>query len=88
MTIAAGWHVYIVRCADQTLYTGIAVDVQARIRQHNAGSGAKYTRGRRPVVLVYCETVADRSAAQAREWQLKRLPAAAKRRLIDAAANS
>ena len=43
------WHVYIVRCADGSLYTGVAIDVRARIATHNAGQGAKYTRGRRPV---------------------------------------
>lgn len=77
------WHVYIVRCADQTLYTGVARDLDARITQHNAGRGAKYTRGRGPVELVYCERVADRSAALRREIQIKRLEAAAKRKLID-----
>lgn len=73
------WHVYIVRCADQTLYTGIARDLCQRIAQHNAGTGAAYTRARRPVTLVHQEPVPDRSAALRREAAIKRLPVAAKR---------
>jgi len=76
------WHVYIVRCADRTLYTGIATDVDARVAQHNAGRGAKYTRGRGPVELVYHERVADRSTALRRELAIKRLEPVAKRKLI------
>ena len=75
------WSVYIVQCADQTLYTGIAKDIIQRLAQHNAGSGAAYTRGRRPVVLVYQEPASDRSAALRREAAIKRLPVAAKRAL-------
>lgn len=77
-----GWNVYIVRCSDDTLYTGIARDVDARVRQHNLGAGARYTRSRRPVNLVYREPAADRSAALKREYAIKRLGAAAKRELI------
>lgn len=69
-----GWSVYIVRCADGTLYTGTAKDLDARIADHNAGRGAKYTRGRLPVTLVYTEPAADRAAAQRREHAIKRLP--------------
>jgi putative endonuclease len=76
-----GWHVYIVRCADRTLYTGVAKDLPARIAAHNEGRGAKYTRQRLPVKLVYAEPAADRGAAQRRELQIKRLPRAAKRAL-------
>jgi putative endonuclease len=76
------WHVYIVRCADATLYTGVAKNIEARIAQHNVGTGAKYTRGRRPVTLVYQEAADDRSAAQRREYAIKRLETAAKRKLI------
>lgn len=76
-----GWHVYIVRCADRTLYTGVAKDLTARIAAHNDGRGAKYTRHRLPVKLVYTEAVADRAAAQRREFQLKRLTRGAKRAL-------
>ena len=70
------WHVYIVRCADDTLYTGIAVNVQRRVAEHNSEgrAGARYTRARRPVVLVYQEQAADRSAAARREYQIKQLP--------------
>lgn len=75
------WHVYILRCADGTLYTGIATDVAARLATHNAGKGAKYTRGRLPVALAYQEEAESRSAALKREHAIKRLPAAEKRRL-------
>lgn len=77
------WHVYIVQCADQSLYTGVAKDVSARVEQHNAGSGAKYTRGRRPVELVYEERVTDQSAALRREVAIKRMERSAKRKLIE-----
>ncbi len=76
------WFVYMLRCADGTLYTGIARDVATRVRRHNAGKGAKYTRGRRPVVLVYREGAGSQGAALRREMAIKRLPAAAKHRLI------
>lgn len=70
--------VYIVRCADDTLYTGWAVDVAARVRAHNAGRGARYTRARRPVTLLYCEAVPTRGDALRRERALKRWPRARK----------
>ncbi len=76
------WHVYIVRCADGSLYTGVAIDVRARIATHNAGRGARYTRGRRPVKLVYSEPAAGRGAALKREAAIKRLPTAVKRALV------
>jgi putative endonuclease len=76
------WHVYIVRCADGSLYTGIAKDVTARVGEHNAGGGAKYTRSRLPVEVVYAEEASDRSAAQRREAALKKLGANEKRALI------
>lgn len=75
------WTVYIVRCVDQTLYTGIARDLCQRIAQHNAGTGAAYTRARRPVTLVHQESAPNRSTAQRREAAIKRLPVAAKRAL-------
>ena len=81
MTADSEWSVYIVRCADDTFYTGAARDLGARIAEHNAGRGAKYTRGRLPVTLVYREPAADRAAAQRREYAIKRLSAAEKRRL-------
>ncbi len=76
------WSLYIVRCADATLYTGIALDVEDRVRKHNLGQGAKYTRGRGPIELVYTEQVGSRSAASRREAEIKRLPAARKRALV------
>ena len=77
------WHVYMVRCADGTLYTGIAKDVEHRVAQHNLGQGAKYTRGRGPVVLVYREGVKDRPAALRREHEIKQLRLTEKLALID-----
>ncbi len=78
----AGWHVYVLRCADGSLYTGIARDLADRIARHNAGKGARYTRARRPVELVYAERAADRPAALRREHAIKRLSAADKRELV------
>jgi putative endonuclease len=75
---AAPWSVYVVRCADGSLYTGVARDLAARIAAHNAGRGARYTRGRGPVTLVYREGADDRASAQRREAAIKRLPATAK----------
>jgi putative endonuclease len=77
----APWRVYMLRCADQTLYTGIAKDLHARVALHNEGRGAKYTRSRRPAVLAYWEEAPDRSAAQRREHEIRRLPVAKKRAL-------
>ena len=74
--------VYIVRCADGSLYTGYALDPEARIDAHNAGRGARYTSGRRPVTLVHIETFAALGEALKREHALKRLPRAAKQALI------
>jgi putative endonuclease len=78
------WQVYIARCADGTLYTGIARDVVKRIAEHNAGKGAaaNYTRARRPVVLVYQEEAADRSSASKREYRIKQLSRTEKLALI------
>jgi predicted GIY-YIG superfamily endonuclease len=72
------WHAYMVRCADGTLYAGITNDVQRRVEMHNQGKGARYTRGRLPVVLVYQEEAGSRSAATRRETAIKRLPRSAK----------
>jgi putative endonuclease len=74
--------VYIVRCADGTLYTGYAKDVKKRCETHNAGKGAKYTAGRRPVTLVYQEEHATVSDAARREAALKSLTRAEKEALI------
>ncbi len=76
------WFVYVVECADRTYYTGVATDVAGRVATHNAGKGAKYTRGRRPVTLRHVERARDRGAALRREHVIKRLPRAAKRILI------
>lgn len=78
------WHVYILQCADTTLYTGIAKDLSRRLMQHNGElvGGPKYTRGRRPVHLVWSDEVADRGAALQREAAIKKLRRAEKLRLI------
>jgi putative endonuclease len=78
--------VYIVRCRDGSLYTGWARDPQARLGLHNSGRGAKYTRGRRPVRLVYSEACATLGAALRREYELKQWPRAKKLKLIRASA--
>lgn len=78
------WHVYIVRCGDGTLYTGVARNLRKRIEEHNSGEkGARYTRSRRPVELVYSERVPSRSEALKRECEIKRLPRAQKKRLAE-----
>jgi putative endonuclease len=80
---AKTWQVYIVRCQDGSYYTGITTDLARRIAEHNsAAGGARYTRPRQPVSLVYAETAPDRSAACRREYQLRRLTPAMKRALI------
>lgn len=76
------WFVYILRCGDDTLYTGVTDDVQKRFAAHAAGKGAKYTRGRGPLTLVYTEEVPDKSAALKREIAIKRLTRAEKLKLI------
>ncbi|MGI6565952.1 MAG: GIY-YIG nuclease family protein [Firmicutes bacterium] len=75
-------HVYIVECRDGTLYTGYAGDLEQRLKAHNQGKGAKYTRGRRPVRLVYRESFESKSAALRREHQIKAQSREAKLRLI------
>ncbi|MEO7192754.1 MAG: GIY-YIG nuclease family protein [Vicinamibacterales bacterium] len=74
--------VYIVRCADGTFYTGYATDPRQRVHVHNAGRGARYTRGRGPVRLVYTEFCASRGEALSREHAIKQLTRDGKRRLI------
>ena len=66
------WYLYMVRCTDDTIYTGISIDVEARIDKHNSGKGAKYTSTRSPVSLIYRETLPDRVSAMKREIQVKR----------------
>ena len=79
------WYVYILRCGDGTLYTGITDDIPRRLAAHRAGKGAKYTRGRGPLELVYQERVPDKSAALRREVAIKRLRRGEKERLIESA---
>ena len=80
----ANWQVYIVRCADGSLYTGVTTDVSRRLDEHNQGGrkAARYTRSRKPVVLVYCEMSESRANACRREWEIKQMPKADKERLI------
>ncbi len=67
------WVVYILKCADDTLYTGITNDLPARITAHESGQGAKYTRGRAPLKLIYSENCENRSSATKREMVIKKL---------------
>jgi putative endonuclease len=77
------YYVYIVECSDKTLYTGIARDLECRIEEHNTSEkGAKYTRSRRPVKLVYSETQPDRSSASKREYAIKKMNRRAKQELL------
>nr|WP_275976027.1 GIY-YIG nuclease family protein [Geothrix oryzisoli] len=76
------WWVYLLRCGDGTLYCGIALDVEARLRLHREGKGAKYTRGRSPLELVYREACGSKAEALRRERTLKRLKRPAKEALI------
>jgi putative endonuclease len=78
----ARWSVYILCCGDGSLYTGVSVDVAARLARHRAGRGAAYTRSRRPLQLVHVEPGLTRSQALRREAAIKRLPRASKLRLI------
>lgn len=75
-------YVYVVRCADETLYTGYATDVTHRVAVHNSGRGAKYTRARLPVTLVYWEECADKSSALKRECAIKSMTRTQKETLI------
>jgi len=78
----ASHSVYVVECSDGTYYTGYTTDVERRVAEHNDGDGAKYTRGRRPVELVYVETYDDQSEAMQREYAIKQLRRAGKERLV------
>ena len=78
------WIVYILRCKDDTLYTGITDDLARRMAAHNSGKGAKYTRGRGPVEVVYTEVLESYSAALKREAAIKRLKRQEKEQLIQA----
>jgi putative endonuclease len=72
----------VLRCADDTLYTGYTTDVERRVAEHDAGEGAKYTRGRTPVELVHVEAFDSKSAAMSREYEIKQYSRAKKERLI------
>lgn len=78
------WYVYLLRCADNSLYAGITTDVARRLTEHNTCNkkGAKYTRIRRPVALAYMETAENRSTASQREYQLKKLSKQQKEKLV------
>jgi putative endonuclease len=80
----ANWSVYILRCADGSLYTGIAKDTARRLLQHNRGVGSKYTRSRRPVELVYTTTCGSHGEALSREYAIKRMSARQKWEMIGA----
>lgn len=82
MTMEKQWFVYILRCGDETFYTGITTDVEKRFAAHSSGKGAKYTRGRGPLEIVYREECADHSAALKREVQIKKLSREEKEKLI------
>jgi len=75
--------VYLLRCSDDTIYTGQTNDLERRIAEHNAGRGAKYTAGRRPVTLVHTETFATRAGAMRREASIKALSRPEKERLVE-----
>lgn len=77
--VGAMYYTYMVRCADDTLYTGWTTDLNRRLAAHNSGKGAKYTRSRRPVVLVYAELCETREAAMSREWHIKKTSPGEKR---------
>ena len=78
------WYVYLLRCADNSLYAGITTSLERRLKEHNECNkkGAKYTRCRRPVTLAYSETQLDRQQASRREYQLKQLTKAKKEQIV------
>jgi putative endonuclease len=78
------WQVYVLECADGTFYTGITTDIKRRLAEHNESDlGAKYTRGRRPVKLVFLEETQSRSSASSLEQKIKKMTRREKGRLID-----
>ena len=76
------WYLYILRCKDGTYYTGITTDVEKRLEAHRSGKGAKYTRGRGPLELVYSEACQDHSHALKREYEVKKLSKEQKLQMI------
>ena len=89
MTACSNWYIYLVRCADNSLYTGVTTDIKRRLYQHNNCNkkGAKYTRVRRPVTLAYQESAEDRKTACQREYQLKQLSKQEKEQLVSKFSN-
>lgn len=81
---ARSWYVYVVRCRDGSLYTGVSNDVLRRVAAHNAGRGARYTRSRRPVSLLWKRRAVGKVEALRLEWRIKQLPRAEKLRLVAA----
>ena len=79
-------YVYLLRCGDESLYCGWTTDLEARVEQHSLGRGAKYTRSRLPVKLVWYETYEDRHKALSREWHIKHMNREQKLKLISGAA--
>ena len=82
-TMETVWYLYILRCRDDTLYTGITTDVEKRLEAHRSGKGAKYTRGRGPLELAYREACGTHSDALKREYQIKQLSRQEKQNLIE-----
>ncbi len=77
------WYVYILKCSDDTLYTGITIELTRRVEEHNASPlGARYTRSRRPVELVYSAEFSSRAEAAAEEYRIKKLSRASKQKLL------
>lgn len=76
------WYLYVLRCGDGTLYTGITTNIEKRLAAHRAGKGAKYTRGRAPLELIYRELCGSHSDALKKEYRFKQLPRAEKERII------
>ncbi|WP_049942762.1 MULTISPECIES: GIY-YIG nuclease family protein [Haloarcula] len=82
-TARSPYHVYVLRCSDNTFYTGYTTDVERRVREHDAGDGAKYTRGRTPVELIHVEPFDSQSEAMSREYEIKQYSRAQKERLVE-----
>lgn len=82
------WHVYMILCTDDTLYTGITTDIERRMREHSSGRGAKYFRGRQPERLLYLESGHDRSSASQREHAIKAMRRSDKDLLVDSPLNT
>ena len=80
--ISMPWHIYIIKCKDSNLYTGITKDLERRVEEHNSDNGCRFTKGRSPVKLVYSEKIRTRSNALKREAAIKRLPRKKKLELI------